>query len=346
MKTTFPSELCAAVARVATIFLIASGLVYASPGQQPNQQPQTQPVPQVSDGERKALEKINTSSGAEAKLKAAGEFVKKFPKSSMRTRVAGYLADEIYAIKDNAQKIALSQNFASTFNQPNEIDLIKSALIEGYLNTEKFDEALGESAKYLEKNPDDVFILTQIAWAGATQVQKQTAKPQLLKAAVESADRAVGLMEADKKPEKLSAENWNSYRNSWLPRLYQAQGVMLYFSNNKAGAREKLEKAAGFDPYDINTLMLLIDISNGEYQDLAKRYQTEKKSQILDQAIAKMDEVIDWLARGVAASEGVAQYQPTNQQLAENLKAYYSFRHDGKTDGMAELVKKYKKPQP
>lgn len=343
MNPTFATLVCALPVRVLAACLLMAVVVFAAPAVQ-NQQNQ-QAGPQVSDGERKAIEKINTSTGAEAKLKAAAEFVKKYSKSALRPRVAGYIADEISAVKDNSQKISLSQNYVSVFNLPNEADLIKPALIEGLLNAEKFDEALAESAKYLEKNPDDVFILTQIAWAGANQVQKQAAKPALTKAAVDSADKAVALMEADKKPEKATVENWNAYRNSWLPRLYQAQGVMLYFSNNRSGAREKLEKAVGFDPYDMSTLMLLIDISNGEYQDLAKRYQAEKKSQLLDQALVKMDEVIDWLARGVAASEGSAQMQQTNQQLLENLKAYYSFRHDGKTDGMAEMVKKYKKPQ-
>ena len=56
-----------------------------------------------------------------------------------------------------------------------------------------------------------------------------------------------------------------------------------------------------------------------------------------------MDEAIDWMARAVGATEGIAQMQQVNQQLRENLQAYYGFRHDGKTDGMAGLIEKYKK---
>ena len=56
-----------------------------------------------------------------------------------------------------------------------------------------------------------------------------------------------------------------------------------------------------------------------------------------------MDEVIDYLARGVAACEGNAQLKPTQDELMENLKQYYSFRHEGKTDGLQGLIEKYKK---
>jgi tetratricopeptide (TPR) repeat protein len=262
----------------------------------------------------------------------------------MRERVAGFVADEIITVTDSGQKISLAQNFTSTFNQPNEAAMIKPALVEAYLNSGKFDEALSESSKHLEKNPDDVVMLTQLAWAGATQSQKQTASPKLVQASSQAAAKAIELMEGDKRPERMTPESWTTYRNSWLPRLYQAQGIILYFNNDKAGAKDKLEKAIGFDPYDPSTLMLLVNLTNDEYQDMAKRYQAEKKSDLLNQALAKMDEVIDWMARAVAATEGNPQLQTSNQQLKENLKQYYSFRHDGKTDGMDELVKKYKKP--
>jgi hypothetical protein len=324
---------------------VASAAFASSFHLQDQKQGQSKDQPQVSEAEQKAIEKINTASGAEAKMKAASEYAKKYSKSPVRTRVAGFVADEIIAVKDNGQKLSLAQSFQSTFNQPHEVDMIKPALVDAYLNSGKFDEALSESAKHLERNPDDVVMLTQLTWAGANQAQKQAATPKLLQASSQAAAKAIELMEADKKPERMTAENWTAYRNSWLPRLYQAQGIIMYFGDNKAGAKEKLEKAVGFDPYDPSTLMLLVNLTNDEYQDLAKRYQAEKKSETLNQALAKMDEVIDWLARAVAATDGNAQMQTTHQQLMDNLKQYYTFRHEGKTDGLDALVKKYQKPQ-
>lgn len=299
--------------------------------------------PQISDGERKAVEKINTATGAEAKMKAAAEFVKKNPKSAIRSRVAGYVSDEIRRVQNPQQLVSLAQNFISAFNTTEEGDIIRPSLIDALLNSGKYDDALGEASQYLQRHPEDVTVLIYVAWAGANQVQKQSAPPKLAQAANEYSAKAVELMEADKRPSYMDEKGWAEYRNSWLPRLYQARGLMLYAANQKPEAKENLEKAAGLEPYDGSTLMMLVNISNEEYQDLAKRYQTEKKSDLLDKALEKMDEVIDWLARAVAATDGNAQAQQSNQQLRENLQAYYSFRHEGKTDGMDALVAKYKK---
>jgi tetratricopeptide (TPR) repeat protein len=347
MKSIFiPALRVSTVCVLATIFAIAASAYASSFGGQDQKQNQSKDqLPPVSEDEQRALAKINSATGADAKLKAAAEYLKKYSKSQMRPRVAGIIADEISAVKDSSQKITLANSFTSTFNQPNEADLVKPALVEAYLNSGKIDDALKESSKYLEKNPDDIIMLTQLALSGMNQAQKQAASPKLLQESSQAAARATEMMEADKKPERMTAEAWNTYRNTWLPRIYQAHGVILYFSNDKARARDKLEKAAGVDPYDPSTLLLLVNVSNEEYQELAKKYQAEKKSEVLNQALTKLDETIDWMARAVAATEGNAQFKDVNQQVKDNLKQYYEFRHDGKTDGMNELIQKYKKPQ-
>lgn len=299
----------------------------------------------LSDGERKAIEKINTATGAEAKLKAAQEYLKKNAKSQMRPRVATYLAEEITAVQDSNQRISLSKQYISTFNDEAEADLVRPSMIEALFSAKKFDDALSESSKHLARMPDDIIVLTQIAWAGAVQTQLQAANSSLQQNALSSAAKAVELMEGDKKPEKMTPENWTAYRNSWLPKLYQAQGLIYFYNNDRAKAKDNLEKSAGFDPYEPSVLLLLSDIANTEYQTIAQQYQAEKKQALLDQALARLDETIDWLARAAAASEGNPQLQAMNQQVMDNLKSYYAFRHDGKTDGLTELINKYKKPQ-
>jgi len=299
--------------------------------------------PQLSNDERAAIDKINKASGPEAKLKASADYSKKFSKSTMRPKVADYVAGEIGQVKDNNQKIKLSQDFASIFNQPGEADLVKPYLIEAYFNANKFDEALNESSKYLEKNPEDVPVLVQIAWAGANQAQKQASSPKLTQAALQASAKAVELMEADKKPARMDDKAWAEYRNSWLWRLYQARGVILFTNNDKVGAKESMEKAVGIEPNEPSILLMLSNIASGDYQTLAEQYQKEKKQELYDKAIARMDEAIDWMARFVAATEGNAQYRDLNQQVLENLKQYYSFRNNGKTDGLTGLLEKYKK---
>lgn len=310
-----------------------------------NIQEQKKDQPQVSGDERNAIEKILKATTIEAKMKAASDYAKKFPpgKGVKRSDVAGTISNEIYKIQDANQKMKLAEEYTKIFNQPGEPDLVRPTLIEGYFALNKFDEALNESAKYLEKNPDDVTIHVQIAWAGANQVQKQSLTPKLMQAALQSGAKAVELMEADKKPEWMQDDRWKEYRNSWLWRLYYARAVILVQNNEKAAAKESVEKAAGIEPYDIGVLLMLVNLANDEYQTLAQKYQAEKKQELLDKALEKMDEVIDWMARGVAACDGNAQLKTTQDQLMDNLKQYYAFRFNGKTDGLQGLIDKYKK---
>jgi hypothetical protein len=334
MLRTFVVGACAAA-----LFLSVS-LAMAQDKQQKDQ-PKDQP--KVSDGERQAAQKINAAQGPDAKLKAAVEYLKKNSKGGLRPQVAENIANEIGMVNDPGQRLSLIGEYNKAFNQPAEADLIKPTMIEALSRQNKFEEVVAEGGKYLEKNPEDVVVLTLVAYAGANLTQKNPSNAAAVQTATKTGAKAVELMEADKKPEKMNAEYWNNFRNSWLPRLYQAQGVVHFFTNNKPAAKESLEKSMGLDPYDANTLMMLSNIQSDEYQALATKYQTEKKSALLDQALARMDELVDTLARAAAAMEGDARYQQMQPQVMEQLKQYYSFRHDNKTDGLKELIEKYKK---
>ncbi|HKQ74817.1 MAG TPA: hypothetical protein VJ810_14080 [Blastocatellia bacterium] len=303
----------------------------------------------VSEGEQKAIEKIKAASGVSEKLKASAEYLKKNGKSQMRPRVAAYISAEIAKVTDHGQRVGFIENFTKTFNLPEEADLVKPSLIESFLSSGKFEEAFNEGSKYVEKKPDDVIVLSQVTWAAANMAQKQSQSNQappaaLVQKATTAGAKAVEFLEGDKKPADMDATLWNNFRNSWLPRLYQAQGVMFFVSNDHAAAKEKLEKAAGLDPYDPPTLLLLSRILNDEYTKLGERYQTERKQALLNEALQKMDELIDWMARVAAVTEGNAQYQAVNGQIMDQLKQYYAYRHENKTDGLKELIQKYKKP--
>lgn len=303
--------------------------------------------PKISEDEAKALQKINAAPNTTEKTKLVVEFIKKFKKTTQRTKLAEFLSNQIIIEKDNNVKLQTAQQFIATFDQPGEADLVKPALIDGYAQTGKLDEAFNEAAKYLATQPEDVFVYSQLGFAGAQYIQKSglNGPPwKHTKTASEYASKAVELMEADKKPEKTDAKFWAEFRNAWLPRIYQANGLIAYFLGDRAKAKDSLEKSAGLDQYDVSTLAMLGNIANDEYNELAKKYQAERKSDVLDKALAAMDEVIDWYARGVGAADGNAQLKPMADQIMEQLKQFYGFRHDGKTDGLQELINKYKKP--
>jgi hypothetical protein len=326
---------------------LASLLAASAWGQQAGQQKEGQPNQvQVSEAERKALDKINTAPDPSAKLQAAGEYLKKFGKSQMRPRVASYVSTEIGQVQDPASRLQLMQTFSSTFNQPGEADLVKPLMIDTYIKSSKFDEAFAEGGKYLQAHPDDISVLTQLALVGADQAQRQN--PKYIAQSKEYTARAIEMMEGDRRPTTMEAAAWTEYKNQWLPRLYQGRGFVLYVTDERAPAREALEKSAGLNPRDPFTMMLLGTISNDEYQAIAKRYNAEKagpgKEALLKEAYTKMDEVIDWYARAVAATGDNAQYAALRDQIMNDLKSYYSARHNGSTDGLSQLIEKYKKP--
>ena len=300
----------------------------------------------LSDEESKHADKMNKATTVAEKTKLGIEFIKKFKKNTAyRPKIAEYLSNQIFNEKDPNLKIQAAQQFIGAFDQPGEADMIRPALIDGYVTTGKFDEAFTEGGKYAEAHPDEPFVAGSLGFNGALQLQKQGASWKWGKAAVDYVAKAVALLEQDKKPEKTDKEFWDNYRNSWLPRLYQSQGLIFYTTKENDKARESLEKAFGFDPTDVFTLNYLIGLTIDEYQALAQRHQTEKKNDLYEKAIAKMDEAIDYLARAVATTDGKTDQQSVaaNGQFKEQLKQYYDFRFPGKAAEMQALVDKYKK---
>ena len=57
-----------------------------------------------------------------------------------------------------------------------------------------------------------------------------------------------------------------------------------------------------------------------------------------------LDNLIEAYARAVAMTEGDVRYKPANDGLRADLERNYKFRHKNSTDGMQQLIDKYKKP--
>jgi hypothetical protein len=327
---------------VCTLALMIGWL--AAPGMARTAQDKPKDPPKISEDEAKALQKLNSATSTAEKTKLVVEFLKKYKKTTQRAKLADFLSNQIINEKDPNVKLQAAQQYLATFDQPGEADAVKPALIDSYVQLNKFDEAFSEAQKYLAAHPDDAFVNAQLGFSGAQQIQKNGPTWKHAKAAAQHASQAVEMLEGDKKPEKADAQFWANYRNAWLPRLYQASGLIFYFTDDKAKAKDNLEKSAGLDPYEVSTLAMLGNIANEEYNELAKQYQTERKAAQLEKALEKMDEIIDWYARGVAAADGKPEMQQMRQQVLEQLKQYYEFRHEGKSDGLDALINKYKKP--
>jgi hypothetical protein len=140
---------------------------------------------------------------------------------------------------------------------------------------------------------------------------------------------------------------WKEYKDL-LPRLYQSMGILGMVKGDRAATLTRLTKASELDPKDPFNYLLISGVVNDEYQDAAKRYQGmadgPAKTAELPKVLAALDRVIDSYAHFVALSEGNAQLATIRQQEMQDLEKYYKYRHDGKTEGMQQLIDKYKTP--
>jgi len=299
----------------------------------------------VPEAEAKAVAAIEAAPDINAKMVAAEEFVKKYPKSTLRQHTAEYVVDQILAVKDPAQKLALAQKFPTVFTDKNEADWSKSALIDAYLELGRFDEAFGEGASYLAKNGDDVQILSNLTIAGVEQAKKHN--PKYVNASRQYGAKAIELFEGNKKPAGTDDAVWEKQKNM-LPQVYQELAIISLMEQKPAEAQAKLEKAATLNPADPTNYGLLADITEGEYRQYAESYQSmpngKPRDEMLQKATATMDKVIELYARAAALSEGNPVHKQFYDQVMQFLTPYYKYRHNDSTTGLQQLIDKYKSP--
>jgi hypothetical protein len=304
-----------------------------------------QAAPKVSSGERDAADKINKAKGAEAKLQAGAEFVRKYPKSALRPQVAASVAGEINGATDNNLKISLAQTYLDFFKEPGEAELVNATLLNAYINTGRTEDALRSGSAWLEKHPDDIETLQNLTiLASAAAIKGNDA---FITQGRQYGAKAIELLEADKRPESIDAAKWPDFKSATLVSLYRETSVLAYKAGDKKAALPLLEKAAALKSSDPGVYLLLSELSNDEYELLAKQYQVAaapEKQAALKKVEAALDKVIEAYAQAVAVTEGNSQYQQANTVLREDLEKYYKYRHGGSSDGLKQLMDKYKRP--
>jgi hypothetical protein len=300
--------------------------------------------PKVSGGERDAAQKIEKAKGTEAKLQQAAAFVKKYPQSPLRAQIADQIAREIREMTDEQAKGSLAQTFLDIFNLPDEAPLVTPALLASYIKTEQTQEAMTLGAQWLAKHPDDIEALQNLAIAAtAAAIKGNTAFVQQGR---DYGAKAIELLEADKMPAGWDAAKWPEYRKGSLVTLYRETGVLAHLSGNRDAARPLLEKAAALSSTDPGVYLILADYAANEYDLRSKAYNVaagEQKAAALKTAEAALDNLIEAYARAVAMTESDARYKQAHDALRADLERNYKFRRKS-TDGMQQLIDKYKKP--
>jgi hypothetical protein len=300
---------------------------------------------QVSDAEFQAFKKVESGKDVPARLKAAADFLALHPKSSLLKQVAESVAAKIAEAQDLNQKIGYAENYLAVFKEPAQQDVIVPPLIDAYVKANRLDDAFKQAAGYLERNPNDVPTLTNVTLVGVDQARRNNTKfvPQIRQYGA----RAIELIEAGNKPELLTDAQWTEYKTKWLPLLYQQLGLLAMVTGDAVDAKAKLEKSISLNPSDPFSYYLMGGLTNDEYQKLASQYKSmlpgPDQDQTLKRALAEMDLTIDFFAHSVALSDGVPAYLGLHDALMPDLEKYYKYRHKDSTEGLQQLIDKYKK---
>jgi len=337
MKNSFSNKIIAVVLGA----VLMSGIPVIAQQQQGSH-------PEASADEQKLARSISTAPDAAAKLKLAEELIKKYPKTSLRPVVAENLANQVGGVTDHAQKLALAQQLQTIFNSPAEGDIVGPVVVQAYADANQFDDAFAKGAEFLARTPDALILLVQLVAIGTDQVKKQN--PKFVAQTIQYATQAIALIEADKKPTGVEDARWTTYKAQTLPGIYQSRGLLNFAKGARNEGKADYLKAAQLNPSDAFNFIMLGAMINDEYQSEAKQYQAMPPGPARDAQLKKvqdlLDAVIDLYAHGVALSEGSAALQTIHQQYLQDLETYYKYRHHGSSEGMQELIGKYKQTKP
>ena len=298
----------------------------------------------VSSGEADLAKKLQSAAGLDNKFKLANDFLKKYPKSTIRPQVANFMLVEIANVKEPEKKISAIENYLGVFTEAGEQEMAVPVLLDGYIAAQKWEEAFGLAPRVLEKKPDSLDVLTRLAVNGTNQMRADNR--QYVDQSRQYAAQSVAIMEADKKPAEMPDTNWAEYKKAWLPIMYQAQAFLAMDAGKRAEARASFQKAAKLAPADPVNYYVQGVISNDEYQALAKEYKITPsgpaQAAVLLKVNAKLDEVMELYAQTIAAANGKPEQKQLSDQVMQDLQSYYKFRK-GSLNGLQAFIDKYKK---
>ena len=302
------------------------------------------PQPKISQDEQTLLQKINAAPDAAAKLKAAIELIKKHPKTAIRGQVADEIALRIEEVQDPTQKLALAQEFQTSFNDPADEEFVGPVIIDAFADANQFDQAFAKGSEFLTRHPEALRVLVMLLSIGTEQAKKQNAK--FIDQSIRYGSQAIALAEANKKPASYDDASWQQFKTVTLPSMYQSLGLLYMLKGASADAKASYTKASQAAPSDPFNFVMIAALLNEEYQAAAKAYQAMAAGAPRDAQLKKveamLDTVIDAYAHAIALSEGNAPLAQVRQQYLQDLENYYKYRHNNSTAGMQQLIDKYK----
>lgn len=231
----------------------------------------TSAKPNISQDEQTLAQKINAAPDAAAKLKAAIELIKKHPKTAIRGQVADEIAIRIEEVKDATQKLALANEFQTSFNDPADEEFVGPVVINAYVDANQLDQAFAKGADFLTRHPDSLRVLVTLLSVGTEQAKKQNTK--FIEQSIRYGSQAIALAEANKKPASYDDAAWQQFKTVTLPSIYQSLGLLYMVKGASAEAKANYTKASQAAPSDPFNFVMIAALLNEEYQAAAKAYQ-------------------------------------------------------------------------
>ena len=254
------------------------------------------------------------------------------------------IADQIQQVKDVTQRLALAQQFQTTFGDPADEDAVAPTLIEALAAANQPDQAFAKGSDFLTRHPDSLRVLVELVSIATEQAKKQN--PKFVDQGIRFGTQIIAIAEADKKPASFDDANWQQFKTTTLPSIHQSMGLLHMSKGAMLEAKAHYTKASQLAPSEPFNFVMLAEILNEEYQTAAKAYQAMPAGAPKDAQRGKvealLDSVIQAYARAIALSEGNAGLQSVRQQQLQDLEMYYKYRNNNSTAGMQQLIDKYK----
>lgn len=214
--------------------------------------------------------------------------------------------------------------------------------IDEYLKAGKFERAFSLADVWLEKRPGDLQLLTLLGVTAANEARTDPARFSV--PATSYGDKAIALIEGNRRPEGMADAEWSEYQSKWLPQLYLRLGAMSQKAGRLDDARGRLEKVTQVAPKDPYGWYLLGQTHFAEYERInveSKGLEGSAKTEAVAKAFGKLDKVIEYYARAVGLTEGRDDLAEMRAPLLQDLKGIYEFR-TGSRSGFDELLTRYR----
>lgn len=250
--------------------------------------------------------------------------------------LASLIRDGRGVAKDDAKAIELFKKAAAQ-GQP-----ATPGAIDDYIKAGRADAAFQIADTWLGRTPDDVQLLTLLAFTAINEARTEPVK--YMAVARGYGDRAIALIEADKRPASMADADWAEYRTRWLPQLHQRLGAMAQKAGANDEARTRLERATALDAKDPYGWYLLGQTYFADYEKMsaaAKGLEGQAKGEAVGKAFAKLDDVIAAYARAIGLAEGRDDLKSMRDPLLKDLAGIYEFRN-GTRKGLDEVLARYR----